>query len=89
MSLGSGLGRVIWTFILTGSRPGGWPSGRVQSPLKGGLLSRYRIGPEEVETALTEHPAVTEAAVISSPDPIRGEVMGGSGLGGQIRETRA
>lgn len=36
--------------------------------------SRYRIGPFEVESALIEHPAVVESAVVSSPDPIRGEV---------------
>ncbi|XP_042336819.1 acyl-coenzyme A synthetase ACSM5, mitochondrial [Sceloporus undulatus] len=35
----------------------------------------YRIGPFEVESALTEHPAVVESAVVSSPDPIRGEVV--------------
>ncbi|XP_067407107.1 acyl-coenzyme A synthetase ACSM3, mitochondrial-like isoform X4 [Emydura macquarii macquarii] len=34
----------------------------------------YRIGPFEVESALIEHPAVVESAVVSSPDPIRGEV---------------
>ncbi|XP_074821437.1 acyl-coenzyme A synthetase ACSM3, mitochondrial-like isoform X3 [Natator depressus] len=39
------------------------------------LSSGYRIGPFEVENALIEHPAVTEAAVVSSPDPIRGEVV--------------
>lgn len=38
------------------------------------LLHRYRIGPFEVESALIEHPAVVESAVVSSPDPIRGEV---------------
>ncbi|XP_047636327.1 acyl-coenzyme A synthetase ACSM2B, mitochondrial-like [Phacochoerus africanus] len=37
--------------------------------------SGYRIGPSEVENALMEHPAVVETAVISSPDPIRGEVV--------------
>ncbi|XP_010339054.1 acyl-coenzyme A synthetase ACSM2A, mitochondrial isoform X2 [Saimiri boliviensis] len=37
--------------------------------------SGYRIGPSEVENALMEHPAVVEAAVISSPDPIRGQVV--------------
>ncbi|MEJ1273907.1 acyl-CoA synthetase medium-chain family member 4 [Cricetulus griseus] len=37
-------------------------------------LKRYRIGPFEVESALIEHPAVVESAVVSSPDPIRGEV---------------
>ncbi|KAM3662419.1 acyl-coenzyme A synthetase ACSM4, mitochondrial-like [Ammospiza maritima maritima] len=35
----------------------------------------YRIGPFEVESALIEHPAVVEAAVVSSPDPVRGEVV--------------
>lgn len=37
--------------------------------------SRYRIGPFEVESALIEHPAVVESAVVSSPDPVRGEVV--------------
>ncbi|XP_033073723.1 acyl-coenzyme A synthetase ACSM1, mitochondrial isoform X2 [Trachypithecus francoisi] len=37
--------------------------------------SGYRIGPAEVESALMEHPAVAESAVVSSPDPIRGEVV--------------
>nr|XP_056722189.1 acyl-coenzyme A synthetase ACSM5, mitochondrial-like [Euleptes europaea] len=37
--------------------------------------SGYRIGPFEVESALLEHPAVTEAAAVSSPDPLRGEVV--------------
>lgn len=35
----------------------------------------YRIGPFEVESALIQHPAVSESAVVSSPDPIRGEVV--------------
>ncbi|XP_038396121.1 acyl-coenzyme A synthetase ACSM2A, mitochondrial-like isoform X1 [Canis lupus baileyi] len=37
--------------------------------------SGYRIGPSEVENALMEHPAVIETAVISSPDPVRKEVV--------------
>ncbi|XP_021093008.1 acyl-coenzyme A synthetase ACSM5, mitochondrial isoform X2 [Heterocephalus glaber] len=37
--------------------------------------SSYRIGPVEVESVLAEHPAVLECAVVSSPDPIRGEVV--------------
>ncbi|XP_040829869.1 acyl-coenzyme A synthetase ACSM1, mitochondrial-like [Ochotona curzoniae] len=37
--------------------------------------SGYRIGPTEVENALAEHPAVAESAVVSSPDPARGEVV--------------
>ncbi|XP_003478237.1 acyl-coenzyme A synthetase ACSM3, mitochondrial isoform X1 [Cavia porcellus] len=39
------------------------------------LSSGYRIGPFEVESALMEHPSVAESAVVSSPDPIRGEVV--------------
>ena len=39
------------------------------------ISSGYRIGPFEVESALLEHPAVTESAVVSSPDPVRGEVV--------------
>ncbi|XP_005143441.2 acyl-coenzyme A synthetase ACSM3, mitochondrial [Melopsittacus undulatus] len=39
------------------------------------ISSGYRIGPFEVENALIEHPAVAETAVVSSPDPIRGEVV--------------
>jgi acyl-coenzyme A synthetase/AMP-(fatty) acid ligase len=35
----------------------------------------YRIGPFEVESALIEHPAVVEAAVVGKPDPIRGEIV--------------
>ena len=31
----------------------------------------YRISPFELESVLIEHPAVVEAAVIPSPDPIR------------------
>lgn len=37
--------------------------------------SGYRVGPFEIESALLEHPAVTEAAVISIPDPQRGEAI--------------
>nr|XP_045377155.1 acyl-coenzyme A synthetase ACSM5, mitochondrial isoform X4 [Camelus bactrianus] len=39
------------------------------------ISSSYRIGPIEVESALAEHPAVLESAVVSSPDPTRGEVV--------------
>jgi acyl-coenzyme A synthetase/AMP-(fatty) acid ligase len=35
----------------------------------------YRIGPFEVESALVEHPAVAEAAVIGKADPLRGEIV--------------
>ncbi len=37
--------------------------------------SGYRIGPFEVESALLEHPAVTESAVVASPDPERGHIV--------------
>ncbi|MCP3873998.1 MAG: AMP-binding protein [Desulfobacteraceae bacterium] len=39
------------------------------------LSSGYRIGPFEVESALIEHPAVAESAVVSSPDEKRGEIV--------------
>ncbi len=39
------------------------------------ISAGYRIGPFEVESALVEHPAVMEAAVIASPDPVRGEIV--------------
>ncbi|KAG9466560.1 hypothetical protein GDO78_016413 [Eleutherodactylus coqui] len=39
------------------------------------LSSGYRIGPFEIESALMEHPAVIESAVVSSPDSVRGEVV--------------
>ncbi len=37
--------------------------------------SGYRIGPAEIEDCLIKHPAVTMAAVIGSPDEVRGEVV--------------
>jgi acetyl-CoA synthetase len=33
--------------------------------------SDYRISPFELESALIEHPAVAEAAIVPSPDPLR------------------
>ncbi|KAK3089846.1 hypothetical protein FSP39_007052 [Pinctada imbricata] len=39
------------------------------------ISAGYRIGPFEVESALLEHPAVLESAVVSSPDPERGEIV--------------
>ena len=35
----------------------------------------YRISPFEVESALLEHPAVAESAVIGKPDEIRGQIV--------------
>jgi acetyl-CoA synthetase len=37
--------------------------------------SAYRIGPFEVESALIEHPAVMEAAVVGKPDPERTQIV--------------
>ncbi len=37
--------------------------------------SGYRVGPFDVESALIEHPAVVEAAVIGKPDPQRTEIV--------------
>ncbi|SEE92476.1 acetyl-CoA synthetase [Burkholderia sp. WP9] len=37
--------------------------------------SGYRIGPFDVESALIEHPAVVETAVIGKPDPERTEIV--------------
>ena len=39
------------------------------------LSSAYRIGPFEVESALLEHPAVLESAVIGKPDADRGAIV--------------
>jgi len=38
-------------------------------------MAGYRIGPFDVESVLTKHPAVAECAVIAAPDQIRGEVL--------------
>jgi acyl-coenzyme A synthetase/AMP-(fatty) acid ligase len=39
------------------------------------ISAGYRIGPFEVESALVEHPAVAEAAVVAAPDEERGAVV--------------
>jgi len=38
-------------------------------------VSGHRIGPAEVEAAVTSHPAIAEAAVIGIPDKIKGEAI--------------
>ncbi|MFQ4147244.1 AMP-binding protein [Arthrobacter sp. LAPM80] len=39
------------------------------------IMAGYRIGPFDVESVLVAHPGVAEAAVIGTPDDIRGEVL--------------
>lgn len=39
------------------------------------IMAGYRIGPFEIESVLTVHPAVAECAVIAVPDTVRGEVI--------------
>jgi len=49
-----------------------WFEGRADDVIKS---SDYRIGPFEVESALLEHPAVAEAAVVGSPDAKRWQLV--------------
>jgi len=49
-----------------------WFVGRADDVIK---TSGERVGPFEVESALTSHHAVAEAAVIGKPDPLRGEII--------------
>ena len=49
-----------------------WFVGRADDVI---ISAGYRIGPFEVESALLEHPAVVESAVVASPDPVRGEIV--------------
>ena len=49
-----------------------WFVGRADDVI---LSSAYRIGPFEVESALLEHPAVAEAAVVGVPHEIRGQIV--------------
>jgi acyl-coenzyme A synthetase/AMP-(fatty) acid ligase len=49
-----------------------WFVGRDDDVIKS---SGYRIGPFEVESALQEHPAVAESAVVGIPDPVRGQIV--------------
>ena len=65
-------------YYLTGDnayRDGGgylWFVGRADDVI---TSAGYRIGPFEVESALLEHPAVLESAVVASPDPDRGAIV--------------
>ncbi len=49
-----------------------WFVGRSDDVIKS---SDFRVGPFEVESALIEHPAVMEAAVVGSPDPQRYQLV--------------
>ncbi len=49
-----------------------WFLGRADDVIKS---AGYRIGPFEVESALIEHPAVLEAAVVARPDEMRGAIV--------------
>ena len=49
-----------------------WFVGRADDVI---LSAAYRIGPFEVESALIEHPAVAEAAVVGKPDQQRGNIV--------------
>ena len=49
-----------------------WFVGRSDDLIKS---SGYRIGPFEVESALQEHPAVLENAVIGAPDELKGQIV--------------
>ena len=49
-----------------------WFVGRADDVI---ISAGYRIGPFEVESALIEHPAVAESAVVASPDDGRGEIV--------------
>ncbi len=49
-----------------------WFIGRADDVI---ISAGYRIGPFEVESALVEHRSVAEAAVVASPDQLRGEIV--------------
>jgi len=49
-----------------------WYVGRADDVI---IAAGYRIGPFEVESACLEHAAVREAAVVASPDELRGNVV--------------
>ncbi len=49
-----------------------WFIGRADDVI---ISASYRIGPFEVESALLEHRAVAEAAVVASPDEMRGDIV--------------
>jgi acyl-coenzyme A synthetase/AMP-(fatty) acid ligase len=49
-----------------------WFTGRADDVI---LTAAYRVGPFEVESALLEHEAVAESAVVGKPDADRGQIV--------------
>lgn len=49
-----------------------WVTGRIDDMLN---VSGHLMSTSEVEGVLTEHPAVSEAAVVSKPHPVKGESL--------------
>jgi acetyl-CoA synthetase len=49
-----------------------WYQGRADDMFK---AAGYRIGPSEIENCLVRHPAVANAAVVPSPDEMRGNLV--------------
>ena len=49
-----------------------WVLGRVDDVIK---VAGHRLSTMEIESALVSHPHVAEAAVVSRPDPIKGEAI--------------
>ncbi len=49
-----------------------WYEGRADDMFKS---AGYRVGPSEIENCLVRHPAVANAAVVPSPDEIRGNIV--------------
>src|SRR3972149_6640050 len=47
-----------------------WLLGRVDDVIN---VAGHRLGTAEVESALASHPAVTEAAVVGFPHPVKGD----------------
>jgi len=49
-----------------------WFEGRADDVIK---TSGYRVGPFEVESAILEHPAVAEVAIVGKADAVRGHIV--------------
>ena len=49
-----------------------WFEGREDDLISSG---GYRIGPEDIETCITKHPAVLMVAAVGVPDAVRGEII--------------